>query len=283
VEVTGDVRRLRDLCDRVRADAGAVGLVPTMGALHEGHLSLLRRAREDCAYVVMSVFVNPLQFGAGEDYGEYPRNLPADEDAAEPEGVDLIFAPEDEVMYPRGEPMITVDAGRLGEVLEGASRPGHFRGVATVVAKLFNIVGPARAYFGEKDLQQLVVIRQMAADLNIPVHVIGCPTVREPDGLAISSRNAYLSPVERSAATCLYRALRRAAEVVAHGERDANGLKAEMARIIGGEPPARIDYVAVVDERTFEDVPSLTESSRAVVAAWLGRTRLIDNLPLPKP
>jgi pantoate--beta-alanine ligase len=283
MEVTGDVRRLRDLCDRVRGDAGTIGLVPTMGALHEGHLSLLRRAREDCAYVVMSVFVNPLQFGPGEDYDEYPRNLPADEDAAEPEGVDVIFAPEAPVMYPRGEPMITVDAGRIGEVLEGASRPGHFRGVATVVAKLFNIVGPAQAYFGEKDLQQLVLIRRMAADLNIPVQVIGCPTVREPDGLAISSRNAYLTQEERQAATCLYRALKRAAEAVAHGERDANGVKAEMAKVIGAESRARIDYVAVVDERTFEEVSHVTEASRAVVAAWFGKTRLIDNLPLPKP
>jgi pantoate--beta-alanine ligase len=283
VEVMGDVRRLWDLCDRVRGDAGTVGLVPTMGALHDGHLSLLRRAREECAFVVMSIFVNPLQFGPGEDYETYPRNLTADEDAAEPEGVDVIFAPEDRVMYPGGEPMVTVDAGRLGEVVEGASRPGHFRGVATVVAKLLNIVGPARAYFGEKDFQQLVLIRHMATDLNIPVQVIGCPTVREPDGLAMSSRNAYLSPEERLAATCLYRALTRAAEVVVHGERDANGVKAEMAKVIGGESLARIDYVAVVDERTFEEVPSVTEVSRAVVAAWLGKTRLIDNMPLPKP
>ena len=282
MEVTGKVERLRELCDRTRGTGGSVGFVPTMGALHQGHLSLVRRARSECGLVVMSIFVNPLQFGAGEDYRDYPRDLDADAELAEREGVDIVFVPEDGVMYPRAEPPTTVDPGPLGEVLEGVSRPGHFRCVCTVVAKLFNMVGPCTAYFGEKDFQQLAIIRSMVRDLDFSVDVEACPTVREPDGLATSSRNAYLSPAERRAATCLYRALTRASEVVAHGERDANVVKAEMAKVIGAEPLARIDYVAVVDEEHgFQGTDTIDGPVRALVAARFGSTRLIDNLPLP--
>lgn len=284
MEVTEKVERLRELCDEARATGKRVGFVPTMGALHEGHLSLVRRAREETALVVLSVFVNPLQFGPEEDYRDYPRNLAADVEMAEKEGVDIVFAPDTEAMYQDEGAGIAVDPGPLGEVLEGASRPGHFRGVCTVVAKLFNMVGPCRAYFGEKDFQQLVIVRTMVRNLDFPVEIEGCPIVREPDGMAMSSRNAYLSPDERRAARCLYRALTRAADVVAHGERDANIVKAEIARVIGAEPLARIDYVAVVNEnRGFVETEQIGEGSRALVAARVGTTRLIDNLRLPRP
>lgn len=284
MEVTEKVERLRELCDEARATGKRVGFVPTMGALHEGHLSLVRRAREETALGVLSVFVNPLQFGPEEDYRDYPRNLAADVEMAEKEGVDIVFAPDTEAMYQDEGAGIAVDPGPLGEVLEGASRPGHFRGVCTVVAKLFNMVGPCRAYFGEKDFQQLVIVRTMVRNLDFPVEIEGCPIVREPDGMAMSSRNAYLSPDERRAARCLYRALTRAADVVAHGERDANIVKAEMARVIGAEPLARIDYVAVVNEnRGFVETEQIGEGSRALVAARVGMTRLIDNLRLPRP
>jgi pantoate--beta-alanine ligase len=284
VEVTGKVERLRELCDATRAAGERVGFVATMGALHDGHLSLLRRARDECRLVVLSVFVNPLQFGAGEDYRKYPRDLAADAEVAEREGVDVVFAPDETVMYPTSEPSTWVDPGPVGEVLEGASRPGHFRGVCTVVAKLFNMVGPCSAYFGEKDFQQLAIVRGMVRDLDFSVDVEAGPTVREPDGLAISSRNAFLSTEERRAATCLFRALTRAGEVVAHGERDANVVKAEMARLIGAENLARIDYVAVVGEGDgFTETDRIEGPARALVAARFGTTRLIDNMRLPMP
>jgi pantoate--beta-alanine ligase len=284
VEVTGKVERLRELCDATRAAGERVGFVATMGALHDGHLSLLRRARDECRLVVLSVFVNPLQFGAGEDYRKYPRDLAADAEVAEREGVDVVFAPDETVMYPTSEPSTWVDPGPVGEVLEGASRSGHFRGVCTVVAKLFNMVGPCSAYFGEKDFQQLAIVRGMVRDLDFSVDVEAGPTVREPDGLAISSRNAFLSTEERRAATCLFRALTRAGEVVAHGERDANVVKAEMARLIGAENLARIDYVAVVGEGDgFTETDRIEGPARALVAARFGTTRLIDNMRLPMP
>lgn len=307
------VERLREVCDEARAagdivafgekarPAGEpVGFVPTMGALHEGHLSLVRRAREECSFVVLSVFVNRLQFGPEEDFETYPRDPAADAELAEKEGVDVLFAPDDGVMFPRSEPAAVVDPGPLGDVLEGAARPGHFRGVCTVVAKLFNMAGPCHAYFGEKDYQQLVLVRNMVADLDFPVEVVGCPIVREPDGLAMSSRNAYLSKEERSAATCLHRALLRASEVVAHGESDANIVRAEMAKVIGAEPLARIEYVTVVAEGTVREIATIESAgewrvtvqpggleepiplphARALVAARIGSTRLIDNMPV---
>lgn len=284
MEVTGKVEQLRELCDAARAAGERVGFVPTMGALHDGHLSLLRRARDECGLVVLSVFVNPLQFGAGEDYREYPRDLAADSVLAEKEGVDVVFAPDETVMYPTDEPSAWVDPGPAGMVLEGASRPGHFRGVCTVLAKLFNMVGPCSAYFGEKDFQQLAIVRAMVRDLDFPVDIEAGPTVREPDGLAMSSRNAFLSAEERRAATCLFRALTRAAEVVAHGERDANVVKAEMAKVIGAESLARIDYVAVVGEGDgFTETDRIEGATRALVAARFGATRLIDNVRLPMP
>jgi pantoate--beta-alanine ligase len=277
VEVTGSRDRLREACDEARRKELTVGFVPTMGFLHPGHLSLARRAREECDLTVMSIFVNPLQFGPAEDLAAYPRDLDRDTQLADEAGMDLLFTPDNGEMYPEGRPIVTVDPGPLGDRLEGASRPGHFRGVCTVVAKLFALVGSCRAYFGEKDAQQLAVIRRMTADLDMPVEVVGCPTVREPDGLAMSSRNIYLSPEDRAAARSLSSALFEAVELVKSGERDANELRARMRARIEAEPLATLDYVAAVDDRTFEDVDRIAGSARALVAARFGTARLIDN------
>ena len=233
--------------------------------------------------VVVSIFVNPLQFGPSEDLAEYPRDEDRDLGVAEALGVDVVFAPSVDEMYPGGAPEVTVDPGPLGARLEGASRPDHFRGVASVVAVLFNAVGPCSAYFGEKDAQQVAVIRAMVHDLAFAVDVIECPTIREADGLAMSSRNAYLTEEEREAAGSLFLALTEAAEMVRSGERDTTKLIAAMAREIGATPEARIDYASVVDQETFEEVPAVARPSRALVAARFGRTRLIDNLLLPTP
>jgi pantoate--beta-alanine ligase len=280
MEVTGDRDGLREACEAARAEGQTVGFVPTMGALHAGHRSLIARAREECGLVAVSIFVNPLQFGPSEDLASYPRDSDRDVALLERAGVDVAFTPSADEMYPSGRPDVTVDPGSIGERLEGASRPGHFRGVCTVVAKLFGLVGPSRAYFGEKDAQQLAVVRRMVADLDLPVEVVPCPTARERDGLAVSSRNARLSPDERQAAVCLYESLARAAWLVEGGERDVGVLKAEMAKRVGMEPLARLDYVAVVDEDTFEEVDRLRGLSRALIAARIGSTRLIDNVPL---
>jgi len=280
VEVIRQRTPFRQACEVVRVQGSEVGFVATMGAFHDGHRSLMARAREDRSFVAISIYVNPLQFGPDEDQAAYPRDLDRDLGMAENEGVDVAFVPSDEEMYPGRGQEITVDPGPIGERLEGAARPGHFRGVCTVVAKLLGLVGPCSAYFGEKDAQQLAVIRRMVAALDMPVSVVGCPTVREADGLAMSSRNAYLSKEERRAATCLYEALARAAWLVEGGERDAAVLKAEMAKRIGAERLARLDYVAAVDDSTFEEVDRLRGPSRALVAARFGTARLIDNLSL---
>jgi len=281
MEVIRAIAMARKACDAARSAGRTVGFVPTMGAFHDGHLSLMRRARDERDAVVVSIFVNPLQFGPGEDLSRYPRGEDRDLSMVGELGVDVVFAPNVEEMYPAGHPEVTVDPGPLGERLEGAGRPGHFRGVATVVAKLFDVVGPSTAYLGEKDAQQLAVVRRMVRDLSLPIEVVGCPTVREPDGLATSSRNAYLSPEQREAAGCLFLALSEAAEMARGGERDAAALVAAMAREIGATPEARIDYAAVVDEETFEEVGTITRPARALVAARFGETRLIDNLLLP--
>ncbi|MGH2674937.1 MAG: pantoate--beta-alanine ligase [Actinomycetota bacterium] len=280
MEVNRSRAAFREACGSARAQGHDVGFVPTMGFLHEGHLSLMARAREESGFAAVSIFVNPLQFGPGEDLADYPRDLDADVERCAKEGVDVVFAPDVDEMFPGGRPEVTVDPGPLGDRLEGASRPGHFQGVCTVVAKLLGLVGPCRAYFGEKDAQQLFIVGRMVGDLDLPVEVVGCPTVREPDGLAVSSRNTYLSPEERRAATCLYEALARAAWLVEGGQRDTAVLRAEMARRIGAEPLARLDSVAVVDEGTFEEVERLRGPSRALVAARIGPARLIDNLLL---
>jgi pantoate--beta-alanine ligase len=282
VEVTASRERFREACAEARAGGSRVGFVPTMGALHAGHAALLEAAHDANPFVAVSVFVNPLQFGPAEDLATYPRPHEEDRATAAAFGCDVLFSPGEEDMYPRGRPEITVDAGPLGERLEGASRPGHFRGVLTVVAKLLNLAGPCRAYFGEKDAQQLALVRRMVDDLDFPVEVEAVPTVREIDGVALSSRNAYLSEEERAAAPALFDALSIAAQLARQGERDADILRAEMARRIGLEPLARLDYAAIVDDQTWDDLKSLGGSSaRALVAARIGATRLIDNVRLP--
>jgi pantoate--beta-alanine ligase len=270
---------LRDHLDTVRHAGRTVGLVPTMGALHEGHLSLLSAAAGDCDVVVVTVFVNPLQFGAGEDLDAYPRPLDRDLELAEQAGADVAFTPSVAEMYPR--PIATtVHVDGLTAHLEGASRPTHFDGVTTVVTKLFGIAGPCRAYFGEKDYQQVAVVTRMAADLDQPVTVVPRPTVREPDGLARSSRNVYLSAEQRAAAPVLHRALRAGIAMVAAGERDALAVAAQVADVIGSEPLARLDYAEVVDADTLEPFAALERDARVrlLVAANFGSTRLLDNL-----
>lgn len=274
------IPELRERLRRARAGGATVGFVPTMGALHEGHRSLLRAARAGHDLVVASVFVNPLQFGPAEDLDRYPRDLEADTDIARAEGIDLVFAPTVAEMYPHGGPLTTVRVDRLGAGLCGAGRPGHFDGVATVVAKLFALVGPATAYFGRKDAQQLAVVRRLTADLCLDVEIVDCPLVREADGLALSSRNRHLSPAERTAATVLFRALRTGAGLVAEGERDAGRLRRIVANVATTEELVRLEYAEVVDAATLEEVDTLAGQVLVAVAARVGDVRLIDNMTI---
>ncbi|MBI3895465.1 MAG: pantoate--beta-alanine ligase [Acidobacteria bacterium] len=263
---------------RTERSAGkTIGLVPTMGALHEGHLSLFRQARQRCDCVIASIFVNPLQFGPTEDYDHYPRNLDHDMTLAEQEKLNAIFHPEAREMYPQ-PPQITVSPGRFGELLCGVSRPGHFQGVATVVAKLFNILQPNVAFFGQKDAQQAIIVQRMAQDLNFPVAIEICPIVREPDGLAMSSRNQYLNAADRVRATVLYQALRRAERLIRSGVRDAIQVEREMQEVIATTPGVELDYARVVDRQSLQDVSEVTGEVLLAVAARFGRTRLIDNM-----
>jgi pantoate--beta-alanine ligase len=276
MQVFDTVSGLRTFLAAHRAAGKRIGLVPTMGYLHAGHMSLVQAARRECDVVVMSIFINPKQFGPQEDFATYPRDMEGDLRQAHEAGVDAIFAPSVEEMYPPGF-RTEVAVHELAAPLCGASRPGHFNGVTTVVAKLFNIVGPDRAYFGQKDYQQVTVLRKMATDLCMPLEVITCPTVREPDGLAMSSRNAYLNPAERQAALVLSRALRLAEERLAQGERQGVRLTAMLRDCIAKEPLARIDYVAVCDPQTLWEVEQLSGTVLVALAVYIGKTRLIDN------
>lgn len=273
------VADLRAACDRARAGGHSVGLVPTMGFLHAGHRSLMRAARAGCDFVVVTIFVNPLQFGPGEDLDRYPRDLAGDLAQCEEEQVDCVFAPAAREMYPSA-PLTTVHVARLTEGMCGAARPTHFDGVTTIVAKLFAIVGPCTAYFGRKDAQQLAVVRRMAEDLNLPVTVVGCPLVREADGLALSSRNAYLDPEERAAAPVLFAALRAAGDAVVAGERDAQRLRAIVRETVAKEPSVALEYVDVRDAQGLEPVATIDGDRELLVAlaARIGATRLIDNI-----
>ncbi len=259
-----------------RAAGETVGLVPTMGALHAGHLSLVARSAAECRRTVVTVFVNPTQFGPGEDFSRYPRQLERDLEALRATPTDVVFAPSVAEVYPTGHATF-VDVGPIGQLWEGAIRPGHFRGVATIVLKLFNAGPVDRAYFGQKDYQQSVVIRRMVADLNLPIAIRVCPTVREPDGLALSSRNAYLSADERERATALVGSLRLAAELARGGERNAERIAAEMHRMVESVPGVVLDYAAVVDPDTLETLGRLDGRAVALIAARIGSTRLIDN------
>ena len=258
---------------------GKVGLVPTMGYLHEGHLSLIRRAKEECESMVVSIFVNPTQFGVNEDLSKYPRDLERDLSLIKPLGVDLVWNPTPEIMYPAGyQTWVEVEA--MTRPLEGAMRPTHFKGVTTVVAKLFNAVQPHKAYFGQKDAQQAAVIRQMVRDLNFPIDIVVCPIIREADGLAMSSRNKYLEGDDRQAATILFRALSAAKSIYESGERDAEKLRGKMKEVIEAEPRAQMQYVSCADYDTLEELDVVKRKTLLSMAVVLGKTRLIDNFVL---
>ena len=273
-----NVSTFHDLSTTRLAFSGTVGLVPTMGYLHEGHLSLIRRAREECDHVFVSIFINPTQFGPKEDLSKYPRDLERDFRLIEPY-TDVVWTPSDEMMYPHGyQTWVEVEA--LTKVLEGAMRPDHFRGVTTVVAKLFNGVQPHKAYFGQKDAQQVAVIRQMVRDLNFPIEIVVCPTAREPDGLAMSSRNVYLDPEQRKAATVLFRSLSAAKEFYEGGERSGEKLRQTMKDILAAQPLAQMQYVSCADYNTLEELDEIKGKALLSMAVYFGKTRLIDNFVL---
>lgn len=282
-EIVRKIEEMKALSERFREEGKVIGFVPTMGYFHEGHLSLMRRAREECGKVVVSLFVNPIQFGPQEDYHRYPRDEKRDAEMAEKEGVDVLFVPSVAEMYPEGYATYVV-VERLTEGLCGKFRPGHFRGVTTVVLKLFNIVKPHKAYFGMKDYQQLKVIERMTRDLNLDIQIVPCPTVREADGLAMSSRNTYLSPQERKSASIIYRSLLSAREAFQQGERSAMKLREIVERMLKEEPlVSKIDYVEVVHPETLESIERIGEDGAVIaVALYIGKARLIDNILLRK-
>lgn len=283
VRMIETIHEARDAVARAKREGRSVGFVPTMGALHAGHARLIEVARQQSDVVVVSIFVNPTQFGPNEDYSRYPRTLDADLDTCRRSGADLAFVPSAEDIYPPGPPATYVEVPGLSDVLEGAVRPGHFRGVATVVLKLFQIVGPDVAFFGQKDFQQQLVLRRMVSDLNVPVRIETVPTVREPDGLAMSSRNRYLDPDQRRAAAILSRALREADAAVRAGERSADRVRQILRSTLESERLASVDYAEVADADTLEPLDHLGEGRRgvALVAVRVGPARLIDNALLP--
>ncbi|MEN6381638.1 MAG: pantoate--beta-alanine ligase [Synergistaceae bacterium] len=274
--ISGSVQETRKVIGNWKKRGFSVGLVPTMGYLHPGHISLIERARKENDMVVVSIFVNPIQFGPNEDLDKYPRDMAHDREVCEKAGAELIFAPEPSEMYP-SENLVFVDIKELGNGLCGAKRPGHFRGVCTVVSKLFNIVLPDRAYLGEKDAQQLAIIRRMVKDLNFGTEIVSCPIVREPDGLAMSSRNLYLSPEERKAALSLSRSLSAAKELMRKGEKDAVKIREAIVAGISAEPLVKIDYAEIVDSADLSPVEKIEKPVLAAAAVYFGKTRLIDN------
>ena len=278
MKILTTIQETRAACRAARA-SGRLGLVPTMGALHEGHLSLVREAKAQCEAVVVSIFVNPTQFGPSEDLSTYPRTFERDCVLLQKEGVDFVFAPTVAEMYPPGATTFVTVEG-LSEKLDGKSRPGHFRGVTTVVSKLFHIVEPDAAFFGQKDAAQVAVIRRMVRDLDLPVEIVACPIVREPDGLALSSRNVYLDPAQRTSALVLSRSLQKVQKEFAQGQKNAHSLIAAGKQIFAEEPAVRLDYFEIVDPATLDPVSQITGPALVAVAAFVGTTRLIDNVVL---
>ncbi|MFQ5330351.1 MAG: pantoate--beta-alanine ligase [Thermodesulfobacteriota bacterium] len=281
MKIVREIEAMREITSQARLEGVRIALVPTMGYLHEGHVALLRRGRELGGLLVMTSFVNPTQFGPSEDFADYPRDVEGDMRKAEQAGVDVVFMPEGEALYPEGFQTF-VEVSRLQKHLCGLSRPGHFVGVATVVLKLFNIVGPHTAVFGEKDYQQLAVIRRMVSDLHLDIAVVSHPIVREADGLAMSSRNSYLTTKERGAALSLYLALRRGMELFENGERDAAVVMEAMKEILLREPTVAVEYVKVCNRETLDAIDNLNDGALLAVAAGIGRTRLIDNVVVRK-
>jgi pantoate--beta-alanine ligase len=280
MKICTTIDEMRAACRALRSQGGRLGFVPTMGALHEGHLSLVRAAKALCDVVAASIFVNPKQFGPNEDFGTYPRAFERDRSLLENEGVELLFAPPVEEMYPPGAvTWMTVE--ELSDKLDGRSRPGHFRGVTTVVSKLFHIVEPDAAFFGQKDAAQVAIIRRMVRDLNFPVEIVVCPIVREPDGLAMSSRNAYLDSQQRKRALVLHRTLMRVKKIADDGERNAAKLLATAREELASEPLVRLDYLEIVNPDSLVAVENISEGALMVLAAFVGTTRLIDNAVLP--
>lgn len=282
MQVAKTIREARVWTKLARSEGKTIGFVPTMGHFHEGHLNLMRRAKAECDLCVVSLFVNPTQFGPSEDFRQYPRNFTRDAAMAESVGVDLLFAPEAEEIYPQ-DFQTWVEVTGITQRLEGAARPGHFRGVATICTKLFNIVQADRAYFGKKDYQQLKVIQRMVKDLNIPIEIVPCETTREPDGLAMSSRNVYLNPEERQAATVLYRALCAGRDAILNGERDGSKVQKLIEQVIATEPLVKSEYVDVADAETLEPLQELKGEVLLSLAARVGIARLIDNVTVVVP
>ncbi len=277
MEVVKSTESVRVLVKAARSEGKKVGFVPTMGALHIGHICLIEAAAKDCDFVVVSIFVNPTQFGAGEDFEKYPRPLEADLEICRKGGVDVVFFPTPEQMYPT-ENITWVTVEKLTETLCGQSRPGHFRGVATVCAKLFNIIGPDVAYFGQKDAQQAVVIKRMVADLNMPLDIVVCPTVREESGLAVSSRNKYLTEEQKKDSTLIYKSLQKCREMIDAGVTDTGTIIAEMRKILSQAPSIHIEYVSIVDAENLQQLDKIVGRILAAVAVRIGPARLIDNI-----
>ncbi|BCY19441.1 pantothenate synthetase [Leptolinea sp. HRD-7] len=276
------VRTLEELRAAKKNMKGTIGLAPTMGFLHAGHISLVKRARQECDHVVVSIFVNPTQFAPNEDFAAYPRDLERDAALLKEAGTDLIFAPMDEVMYPQGyQTYVTVE--EVTKVLEGAMRPTHFRGVTTVVAKLFNAVQPDKAFFGQKDAQQVAVLSRMVKDLNYNLEMVVCPIVRDRDGLALSSRNTYLDETQRKAALVLSRSLRKARSIFDSGERSSKAIRAAMEDVFAAEPAAKVQYVSIADTETLLEIDHIKSQALVSMAVYIGKTRLIDNTVLGKP
>ena len=274
-----DIAQMKTCRKKIKATE-TIGFVPTMGALHEGHLSLIRKARQQCDKVIVSIFVNPLQFKRGENYQRYPRSLSEDIRLSEKEGVDVVFAPSVEEMYPQGPSTFVVVEGILSSTMEGASRPGHFMGVTTVLTKLFNIINPDRSYFGKKDYQQALIVKKLVDELNLDTKVIVLPTVREKDGLALSSRNLYLNKEERKAASILHQVLKRTKLWIEEGERNPFSLVSKIRNLIKKEPLAKLDYVVIVDAETLEKIEDIRGKVLVALAVRIGKTRLIDNMTI---